>query len=148
MQSEIIIRPMRLDDVDMVYRLEQRLFPNPWPKAFFEHDLQSRRTIAFVVEDEDSVVGYSIASCKDQGLHVTNIAVDKNHQRRGIGSRLMQELERIALERGCRYVYLEVRTNNMAAIQFYRNLYYTIAYTRQQYYIDGDDAYVMEKELR
>ena len=147
MQSEIIIRPMRLDDLDVVYRLEQKLFPNPWPKSFFKHDLQSRGTIAFVVEGEDSLIGYSIASCKDQGLHVTNIAVDTAHQRHGIGSRLMQKLERIAMDRGCRYVYLEVRTNNLAAIDFYKHLYYTIAYTRQHYYIDGDDAYVMEKEL-
>ncbi len=147
MQKEITIRSMRLDDLDRVYKLEIKLFPNPWPKSFFENDLRSERTIAFVVEREDSVIGYSIASWEGQRLHVTNIAVDKEYQRQGIGTKLMHKVENIAQKRGCRYVYLEVRPNNIAAINLYKNLGYTILFTRKIYYIDGDDAYVMEKEL-
>lgn len=138
---------MRFDDLDKVYRLEVRLFPNPWPKSFFERDIGSTETIAFVVEHKGSIIGYSIASCVDTKFHITNIAIDGENQRQGIGSELMERLENIAIKKGCRYAYLEVRTNNNAAINFYKHLGYNILYIQKYYYIDGDDAYVMDKEL-
>ncbi len=147
MQKEITVRRMRFDDLDRVYELELKLFPNPWPKSFFENDLRVANTVAFVVESKNSIIGYSIASCADIGFHITNIAVDEEYQRRGIGTRLLRRLEAIARERGCHYIYLEVRTNNAAAMKLYKNHGYSILFKRKNYYIDGDDAYVMDKEL-
>ena len=148
MQRGIIIRRMELSDLDGVYNLERKLFPNPWPKSFFETDLKSKNSIGFVVEYEGSIIGYSMASYDDGKFHITNIAVDREFQRQGIASKLMHILEDLALGRGCYYAYLEVRIDNTAAINLYRSLGYEIAYKRNNYYIDGDDAYVMEKELK
>ena len=61
-----------------------------------------------------------------------------------IGSR---EMESVAIERGCTFAYLEVRMNNAAAIGMYKNAGYGILHVSKRYYIDGDDAYVMHKEL-
>jgi ribosomal-protein-alanine N-acetyltransferase len=138
---------MRFSDLDRVYALEKKLFPNPWPKSFFESDLQMRKTIAFVVESNKEIIGYSIASCQDAKCHITNIAVDESQQRKGIGKRLMGVLESSARERGCGEAYLEVRTDNKAAVALYETLGYNISHVQSHYYIDGDDAYVMVKDL-
>ncbi len=148
MPREITIRPMYLDDIDKVHALEVELFPNPWPRSFFEHDLVAKRTIAFIIECEKEMIGYSLASCHDGKFHITNIAVTKECQRKGFGTELVHRLERIALDRGCTYAYLEVRTDNIAAIKMYKDLGYAIARRHKLYYINGDDAYVMDKELR
>lgn len=147
MPNDYTIRRMSSRDLDAVYALELELFPNPWPKAFFATDLRARDTIAYVAEDTGAVLAYCMATCTDGRFHVTNIAVDVRHQHRGIASRLMDLLERTAAEKGCRDAYLEVRTDNAPAIRLYERLGYAIAYRRRHYYIDGDDAYVMEKEL-
>lgn len=147
MQKEILLRVMRFDDLDKVYEIEQRLFPNPWPRYFFEKDLQSSNTLAFVVEHNEEIVGYSLGSCAELQLHITNIAVVAGFQRQGIGQNLLSKMERIAIERGCTFAYLEVRMSNMAAIEMYRNAGYSILHVSKRYYIDGDDAYVMHKEL-
>jgi len=139
---------MRFDDIDKVYALEAALFPNPWPRSFFEHDLVLKNTIAFIVEYESNVVGYSLASCNNGKFHITNIAVNKECQREGIGTELMDRLEKIALDQGCTYAYLEVRTDNIAAIKMYEGRGYSIARRHELYYINGDDAYVMDKELK
>jgi ribosomal-protein-alanine N-acetyltransferase len=139
---------MRFDDIDKVYELEAALFPNPWPRSFFEHDLMSRNTIAFIVEYGNKVIGYSLASCNNGKFHITNIAVNKKCQREGIGTELMNRLEKIALDQGCSYAYLEVRTDNIAAIKMYEGRGYSIARRHRLYYINGDDAYVMDKELK
>jgi len=142
-----MIRKMSVKDLDAVYALEVELFPNPWPKAFFAADIPMHNTIAYVVENSQTVIAYSLATCTDKKFHVTNIAVKQCYQRQGIASKLMHLLERCALEKGCCSAYLEVRTDNIPAIKLYERLGYSIAYRRSHYYIDGDDAYVMEKEL-
>ncbi len=139
---------MRFDDLDRVYNLEMESFPNPWPKSFFENDLRSKDTVALVVENQGAIIGFTLLSCENDKIHVTNIAVAQQYQRQGIASQLMRHAESIALERDCGYAYLEVRTNNVAAINLYLHLGYDISYTRKHYYIDGDDAYVMTKELK
>jgi ribosomal-protein-alanine N-acetyltransferase len=138
---------MTIADIDQVYKMEHDLFPNPWPKSFFESDLQRSSTIALVIEYDGQVIAYALANCYDVELHVTNIAVDARFQRKGQAARLMDDLERNASERGCTHAYLEVRITNSGAIELYKKIGYTIAYTRSKYYIDGDDAYVMQKSL-
>jgi ribosomal-protein-alanine N-acetyltransferase len=139
---------MRFDDLDKVYEIERCLFPNPWPRYFFEKDLQSSNTLAYVVEDDEEIIGYSLGSCADTQLHITNIAVAAGYQRQGIGQILLREMESVAIERDCTFAYLEVRMNNKAAIGMYKNAGYDILHVSKRYYIDGGDAYVMHKELR
>ncbi len=148
MPNEDMIRVMRFEDLDAVCDIEHGVFPNPWPRVFFERDLESGNTVAYVAEENEKVIGYSIGACIDVELHITNIAVAVGCQRRGIGMSLLKKMEDVAIERGCGFSFLEVRTNNTAAINMYRKYGYDILYTRKKYYIDGDDAYVMHKELK
>lgn len=139
---------MRFEDLNRVLEIEQRVFPNPWPKYFFEKDLESGNTVAFVIEHDNRVAGYAVGACVDVELHIANIAVAREAQRQGLGSRMLAEMERVAVERGCRFAYLEVRTTNLEALSMYRKHGYDVLYTRQRYYLDGSDAYVMHKELK
>jgi ribosomal-protein-alanine N-acetyltransferase len=147
MPKDIIIREMRFEDLDAVCSIEHDVFPNPWPRVFFERDLESGNTVAFVALNDELVIGYAIGNCIDVELHITNIAVAAEHQKGGIGTRLLLKMESVAIERGCTLAYLEVRTSNLAAIKMYEKHGYDILYARKRYYIDGDDAYVMHKEL-
>ena len=148
MPKEDMIRAMRFEDLDAVCSIEHGVFPNPWPRVFFEKDLEASNTVAFVAEEGGQLLAYAIGACVDVELHITNIAVAVGHQRRGIGLSLLRKMEDVAVERGCSFAYLEVRINNTAAISMYKKYGYDILYTRKKYYIDGDDAYVMHKELR
>ncbi|UCF71050.1 MAG: ribosomal protein S18-alanine N-acetyltransferase [candidate division WOR-3 bacterium] len=148
MPKETMIRVMRLEDLDAVVEIEKRSFPNPWPRFFFEKDLESGNTVAFVAENDCRLVGYVLGSCIDVELHITNIAVAEDRQRHGLATRMLHEMEGVARTRGCGFAYLEVRTTNDAAVSMYRKNGYDILYTRKRYYIDGNDAYVMHKELR
>ncbi len=139
---------MKFEDIAAVYELELKLFANPWPRAFFEGDLNLPSTIAFVSTIGNQLNGYALGSCIHDELHVQNIAVDKRWQRKGIAVKLMYQLEQDAKSRDCCHCYLEVRVNNHAARRLYEKLGYAVLYTRYHYYLDGDDAYVMTKELK
>lgn len=146
MPSAVNVRAMTFEDIDRVYEIEREIFPNPWPKSFFESDLNLNRTVGLVAEFDGRVTGYALAACADIEFHITNVGVDGRCQRRGIASRLMNELETIARERGCNHAYLEVRVDNYPAIELYLKLGFVILYTRRCYYLDGTDAHVMYKK--
>ncbi len=148
MPKEIKIRAMTYDDLDQVYRIEREIFPNPWPRSFFEADLRLVRTVGLVAEIEDQITGYALATCADIEFHITNIGVDLKFQRQGIAQRLMAALEKIAVERDCPHAYLEVRVDNYPAIELYLKLGFEIIYTRPRYYLDGTDAHVMYKRYQ
>ncbi|MCX7994232.1 MAG: ribosomal protein S18-alanine N-acetyltransferase [candidate division WOR-3 bacterium] len=139
---------MKPQDIDQVYEIECMVFPNPWPRSFFQNDLLKDDTIALKSEEDGVVYGYALASCVLDELHITNIAVAPEYQHRGIGKKLLSEIERMGRERECVYAYLEVRINNITAIEFYKKFGYRIIQVRKNYYLDGTDAYVMAKVLK
>jgi ribosomal protein S18 acetylase RimI-like enzyme len=50
------------------------------------------------------------------------LGVDPAYQRRGVGQALMAEAERLLRLEGCPKINLQVRTSNTAAIEFYRQI--------------------------
>lgn len=143
-----IIRKMTIEDIDRVYQIECQVFPNPWPRSFFENDLHKDNTIALIADNNGEIWGYALADCVAHELHITNIAIDPNYQHQGIGKQLLLEIENIGSKRSCVFVFLEVRVNNTIAINFYKKFGYKILQLRKNYYLDGTDAYVMGKELK
>jgi len=76
-------------------------------------------------------------------FEVHTIGVDAACQGRGIGRRLLDELLEFA-DGGA--VYLEVRTDNEAAIALYRSVGFEQIGLRKRYYrVSGADAYTMRR---
>ena len=97
--------------------------------------LSGGQIVGFVAGDQRRSDGHTI---------IVTIAVDPDYQRRGIGERLLREVEnRSALPR----FQLMVRVSNLPALRLYRKLNYDMVDTWRRYYEDGEDAYVMEKNL-
>ena len=47
----------------------------------------------------------------------------------------------------CENITLEVRVSNVVAINLYKSVGFNIVATRKKYYENGEDAYLMLKEL-
>ena len=73
----------------------------------------------------------------DQG-EIQRICVLPGFRRRGIGTRLMQELRTAFFAAGCSEIFLEVRSKNTAARSLYEKLGYVAAGVRPDYYGDDD----------
>ena len=112
---------MRRRHLRAVQRIEARVYPRPWSLALFQSELALRSTRAyFVAREGRSVVGYAGVMMALDEAHVTTIAVDPDHHRRGIGTRLLLALVREGIARGATGCTLEVRLTNRAAQDLYR----------------------------
>ncbi len=137
------IRRLSYPDLPQVIGIERRVFPTPWSLAMFVLELSKQSGICLAAVSEQRLVGYLICSRYDTVWHVMNIAVDTDHQRKGLGSALLGELYARVDDASARFT-LEVRRSNAVAINLYEREGFRAAGIRRRYYQDnGEDALVM-----
>ena len=137
------IRALTYADLPRVIAIERRAFPTPWSLAMFVLELSKASGICLAAVNAGRLVGYLICSRYDTVWHVMNVAVDVDHQRRGIASALLAELYERVDDEHARFT-LEVRRSNDIAIHLYERDGFRAAGIRKRYYQDnGEDALVM-----
>src|SRR5207237_919734 len=88
----VAIRPLRIADLGEVEAIEQRAYQTPWSRSMFASELAKPTSICLGAFEGEQLVGYVINSRYVDAWHVMNVAVDLEHQRRGIASRLLERL--------------------------------------------------------
>jgi ribosomal-protein-alanine N-acetyltransferase len=137
------IRRLSYPDLPQVTTIERRVFPTPWSLAMFVLELSKPSGVCLAALIDERLVAYLICSRYDTVWHVMNVAVDLEHQRRGLASALLAELYEQVGDRNARFT-LEVRPSNRAAIHLYEREGFRAAGMRRRYYQDnGEDALVM-----
>lgn len=139
-------------DAQRCAELEAELFPgdDPWPAVAFERELASVRNHYVGARAGSILVGYAgisrLGRTPPFEYEVHTIGVDPAYQGQGVGRRLLNELLDFA-DGGV--VFLEVRTDNEAAIALYRSVGFEQIGVRRRYYrVSGADAYTMRRGAR
>jgi ribosomal-protein-alanine N-acetyltransferase len=137
------IRELAYSDLPRVIAIERRAFPTPWSLAMFVLELSKSSGICLAALHDRRLVGYLICSRYDTVWHVMNVAVDVDHQHKGVASALLAELYERVADEAARFT-LEVRRSNDVAIHLYEREGFRAAGLRRRYYQDnGEDALVM-----
>ncbi len=165
----MVIRKAVAADIARIVEIEAQVFPTPWPRELLASYLGED---GFMVYEQDgTVIGYMILGIKIPSLlarlerrmlaalrgqdtnleentgHLMNLAVDPAFRRLGIGSTLLQRGLEYLQSLGAKTCELEVRVNNQEAIALYEKFGFVIKDRIKSYYRNGDDAYLMVKEL-
>lgn len=151
----VIVDALRDDDAERCAELETILFTGdgPWSAQAFRSELASPHNHYVAARDETgSLLGYAGLARLGSGMNpeseVHTIGVDPQARRRGIGGALLADLLRVA-DRWGGPVFLEVRTDNDAAIALYRREGFDVVGTRKRYYQpSGADAFTMRRPDR
>jgi ribosomal-protein-alanine N-acetyltransferase len=141
---------MTKDDLTAVLAIESELFPiDAWTKELFLGELaevsNSRDVAVAVIESE--IVGYASFRYVGKQGDVNTVAVSSEHQGKGIGTALMDWLESQAVLRNVREIFLEVRSDNEAALKMYISRGYERIDVRRNYYGNTIDANIMRKRV-
>lgn len=133
LQDAPTFRPMRREDLDAVMRIERALYPFPWTEGNFRDSLNAGYS-CWVCGFGQQVIGYAVMMLAAGEAHVLNIAVSRDWQRQGLGSRFLQHLIGLAREYGATEIFLEVRPSNTAARRLYHGMGFNEIATRRNYY--------------
>ncbi len=143
--ESIVVRSMHISDLPQVLDIERRSFSSPWSKRAFKRELEGNRYADYLVADTgEQIVGYAGMWVFGYETHVTNIAVEPDLRRQGIGAQLLLGLMRRASSRNIIRMTLEVRVSNSQAKQFYDKYGFEARGMRTNYYSDtNEDAVIM-----
>jgi ribosomal protein S18 acetylase RimI-like enzyme len=148
--AETALRDATTDDLDELVALEQ---------ACFQHDQISRRQFRWMIkranarlqvaEGKSGLSGYILLLFHNGTslARLYSIAVAEAARGTGLGSQMLVEAERLALERQCVYLRLEVNPQNKAAIRLYESRDYRPFGLIRDYYQDHGDAVRYQKRI-
>jgi [ribosomal protein S18]-alanine N-acetyltransferase len=134
--------------IDEVLTVESDLFgAEQWSAAMFWNELANGNHYLAAFDGED-LVGYGgLAVTGTTEAWVNNIAVRRDHQRRGIGRLLLESLLEHARSQGARSVLLEVAADNKPAQNLYDAYGFAVVGRRRGYYQPSNtDAIVMRRD--
>jgi [ribosomal protein S18]-alanine N-acetyltransferase len=145
----IEIRVLELGDLNAIEAIEQKAYPTPWSRSMFASELAKPTSICLGAFEGRELVGYVINSRYVDAWHVMNVAVDPEHQRRGVASALLERLFEVTHDDERRGYTLEVRVSNEEAIGLYEKLGFEPRGIRRGYYTDNrEDALIMWRDAR
>jgi [ribosomal protein S18]-alanine N-acetyltransferase len=145
----IEIRVLELSDLSAIEAIEQKAYPTPWSRSMFASELAKPTSICLGAFEGQDLVGYVINSRYVDAWHVMNVAVDPDHQRRGVATALLERLFEVTRDDERRGYTLEVRVSNEDAIGLYEKLGFESRGIRRGYYTDNrEDALIMWRDAR
>ena len=156
--GDIIVRLANIYDLDDIISLNLETLPEHYSNSFFIELLMDSPETFLVAEHDKTIIGYimcrieyGFSSLKKIKLsrkgHIVSFAVKKEYRNRTVGKTLVkQALIGMKLKK-CSEAYLEVRVNNLAAINLYQSIDFTITTTLEKYYRDGQNALLMSKDI-
>jgi [ribosomal protein S18]-alanine N-acetyltransferase len=142
--NSITITLMRDKHLDGVVAIEREVFSDPWTRAMFFQDMSADYGLCYVAAYDEVVVGYVDAWIVCDECTINRIACSKKTQRSGIGSQLLCSVMHESSRRGAQTFFLDVRSSNAAAQQFYEKSGFIKTGLRKSYYADvREDAVLM-----
>jgi [ribosomal protein S18]-alanine N-acetyltransferase len=143
--AELEVSPMKRRHLKGVMAIEREVYPRPWSPSLFISEMSETGNRSYLVAKlGKDVVAYGGVICYGEEAHITTIAVDPEHHRHKIGTRMMFELMSEAIRLGAGAVSLEVRMSNWGAQRMYGRFGFRPVGVRKGYYQEtGEDALVM-----
>jgi ribosomal-protein-alanine N-acetyltransferase len=150
MMTAVEIRRLTLQDLNEIERIEVDVYPTPWSRSMFAGELAKPSSLslgAFDAQPVGRLIAYLIVSRYVDAWHIMNLAVDREHRRQGVASRLLDELFELTVGDSRRGYTLEVRISNTTAIALYERFGFEASGVRRGYYTDNrEDALIMWKD--
>ncbi len=131
------------EDIADICSLERENMPSPYTQRQVEDLFDNPRVTILKIVKDNKIAAYLSAETVFDEASINNVVVDREFRRRGLGTRLIAELNENLRQRGVKKVFLEVASRNLPAIRLYQSCSFKEISRRKGYYGD-DDAIIME----
>ncbi len=142
------IRRMESRDVEAILAIQAES-PEIAQWTLWDYERTARGEMAgWVAEEAERVIGFLVAREVVSDIEVLNLAVQSGARRRGVGASLLAQAIEWSKTFQAEKAILEVRSSNLAALQFYEQHHFVATGRRTRYYTAPvDDALVLTLNL-
>lgn len=122
--------------------LEENYSVSPWTKEQIASDLNQENTDYFLLSENQHLVGFLAIQDLFGEIELTNIAIAKSFQGKGLSHLLMQHIDEMTQP-----IFLEVRVSNQKSQNLYRQHGFKPMGRRKNYYHNPiEDALIMKRD--
>jgi [ribosomal protein S18]-alanine N-acetyltransferase len=148
--TDVAIRAYEARDFAALHRLDQRCFVpgiaySKWSLQYF---LSQPQADCLLAEEGNKIVGFILAEENPPLAHIITLDVAPEKRRSGLGSALLNAMEKNFRYHEVRSVLLETSVDNESGIAFWEHHGYRTEAVLKRYYLQRIDAYEMRKRLR
>jgi ribosomal-protein-alanine acetyltransferase len=132
-----------------LYEIEKQCFgQEAFTKQQLTYLLTEYNAIGLAARVNSEIAGFAIARV-DIGRntsfgHILTVDIAPAYRRKGIAQKLLQEIETIFREKGIKECRLEVREDNIAALNLYQKLGYKKVGKLEKYYGEAHGLYLQK----
>ena len=132
---------MSENDIEDVIKIEEEAYgEHHWSKSSFYDEMHNNLAKYYCVKTYDgTIVAYAGTWNIIDEAHITTIAVKPDYMRKHIGEALIVKILENCYVNKIKYLTLEVRESNNAAIQLYKKYGFASLGTRKGYYQDNNE---------
>ncbi len=143
------IRAARITDLDALVEMERHFPGDRLSRPSLRRLLHSKSAEVWVYEDDGRVAGNAVLCYRRNSTRARlySLVVHPDYQGRGIARALLGSAGRVAAERNCRTLSLEVRTDNAPALRLYQKAGFQLMRRIADYYQDHAPALRLEKPI-
>ena len=138
---------MNENDIDLCYELDSNTI-SLWSKKQWSNEFKKEGTKIFGLLLENLVIGICVFQVVIDEVQINYFVLNQNFRNRGFGSYLMSFLIKRCKKLNINKLLLEVSQSNLTAEKFYNRFAFSTVGIRKNYYKDGSDALLKEKNLR
>lgn len=145
-----LLRDYQPADFDTLWEIDQTCFPAEiaYSRKEFAHYLRSARATCILAVEESRILGFVLSHHHETHRgHIITLDVIPSARAQGIGSMLMNGVEKRFRAAGCYSILLEVAVNNSVAMRFYKRHGFSVLKTLRRYYPGDLDGLLMGKLL-
>ena len=140
---------MTKSDVDNVVKLEEASYgKHHWSKESFYNELENDLSHYYCAFDGNgNLLGYCGCWHIFEEAHITTVSVNPEYRRQKVAQALLIKLIEDCYQEKIKYITLEVRESNVAAISLYdKNGFVSIGERKGYYQDNNEDALIMFTE--
>lgn len=150
MENTVSIEYATPDVLDQILEIEENCFAaDSFSKKQFVYLMTKAKGVFYVAKIKERVVAYiSVVTNKYINYaRIYSIAVHPDFRRYKLGQLLIEKTISYTRQNKFKFLLLEVKTTNIAAISLYEKNGFVKTHIKQYYYADGSDAYSMRLNL-
>ncbi|CAF0908277.1 unnamed protein product [Adineta ricciae] len=146
--NQYIIRPLTVDDLETVVKIDQDTWQDlAWPINAYHDALNDPIAYSWILETttiDHAIVGYGMQVVSGSNSHITNLTLHPNQCGRGLGGLILRHMIEHARQFSVLSMTLEVDTSNIRAYNLYTKHGFAITHFLENYYANQVDAYMMK----
>ncbi len=142
--DNIVIEKMNIYHYNKIKDVIIDEFDEFWNKDILKEELENDNTRYIVAMLEDNVIGFAGLKYNFETVEIMNIVTKKDMRKKGVADLLIKKLIEISSDFNVDRIQLEVKEDNIPAINLYKKNGFKQVGVRKNYYNGKFDAILMD----